>query len=398
MGEGPGILEDVIAPLGRDRFVSDYWTKSHLHLKGQKGRFTPLLPWDELNDILEWHQPSPQHLRLYQDGRQIDPGRFIDHQGAEPRLNAGALIAALSQGASLVMDNVQSIVPRVAKLAAALQADFQAPTLVNLYAGWGKHKAFNLHWDAQEVFILQISGRKHWQVYAPTHIHPLKDDPDQVPEPSGPPLWTGILEDGDMLYMPRGYWHLVTPLDEPSLHLNFALEPPDSADFLRWWLPRLLSHAELRQYLPLGGDTRVRQDYFASLVQVVTGDGRGRDRPGEFLREWNAYMRAPPHVRLPVGPIEQKTPIGMATRIRLAQRDGLFIECEPGDSTARFRAQGRLYNVAPHFVPALRRLSARDSVTVGELCQGMRQAMAFIALLEGLANDGVILKESACVA
>ena len=397
MGDGPRVLEDVIAPLGRDRFVSDYWTKSHLHQSGEKGRFAALLPWDELNDILEWHRPSPQQLRLYQDGRQIDPGRFIDQQSAEPRLNSGNLIAALSQGASLVMDNVQTIVPRVAKLAATLQAEFHAPTLVNLYAGWGRHKAFNLHWDAQEVFILQLSGRKHWQVYAPTHIHPLKDDLDQVPEPSGPPLWTGVLEDGDMLYMPRGYWHLVTPLDEPSLHLNFALEPPDSADFLRWWFPRLLSHTELRQYLPLGDDTRVRQDYFASLLQVLTGDGHGHDRPEEFLREWNAYMRAAPHVRLPLGPIEQKAPIGMATRIRLAQRDGLFIEYEPGDQTARFRAAGRQYNVMPQFGPALRRLSGHDSIAVGELCQGIRQAMAFIAVLETLASDGIILKETSYV-
>jgi hypothetical protein len=401
MGDGPGILEDVIAPLGRDRFVSDYWTKSHLHLSGRKGRFSSLLPWDELNDILEWHRPSPQQFRLYQDGRQIDPARFIDNQGAEPRLNNGQLISALSQGASLVMDNVQTIVPRVAKLAATLQADFQAPTLVNLYAGWGRHKAFNLHWDAQEVFILQLSGRKHWQVYAPTHIHPMKDDPEQVPEPSGPPLWTGILEDGDMLYMPRGFWHLVTPLEEPSLHLNFALEPPDSADFLRWWLPRLLRHTELRQYLPRDGDTRVRQDYFASLLQVMTGDGRGHDRPGEFLREWSAYMRAPPHVRLPFGPIEQKTAIGMATRIRLAQRDGLFIEYEPGDRTARFRAAGRQYNVGPQFVSALGRLSGHDSIAVGELCQGAhdpRQITALIAVLETLAGDGVILKETSTAA
>jgi hypothetical protein len=145
--------------------------------------------------------------------------------------------------------------------------------------------------------------------------------------------------------------------------------------------------------LPLDGDTRVRQDYFASLLQVMTGDGRGHDRPEEFLREWSAYMRAPPHVRLPFGPIEQKTAIGMATRIRLAQRDGLFIEYEPGDRTARFRAAGRQYNVLPQFVPALRRLSGHDSIPVGELCQGARQPMAFIAVLETLAGDGVILKE-----
>ena len=187
---------------------------------------------------------------------------------------------------------------------------------------------------------------------------------------------------------------MLSDLDEPSLHLNFALEPPDSADFLRWWLPRLLRHTELRQYLPLDGDSRVRQDYFASLLQVISGDGHNHDRPGEFLHEWNAYMRAPPHVRLPFGPIEQKTAIGMATRVRLAQREGLFIEYEPGDRTACFRAAGRQYSVGPQFVSALRRLSGHDSIAVGELCQGARQPMAFIAVLETLASDGVILKET----
>jgi hypothetical protein len=112
-------------------------------------------------------------------------------------------------------------------------------------------------------------------------------------------------------------------------------------------------------------------------------------------------MRAPPHVRLPFGPIEQKTAIGMATRIRLAQRDGLFIEYEPGDRTARFRAAGRQYNVGPQFVSALGRLSGHDSIAVGELCQGAhdhRQITALIAVLETLAGDGVILKETSTAA
>jgi hypothetical protein len=294
------------------------------------------------------------------------------------------------------MNDVHAIMPRVAKLARALQDDFHAPAIVNLYASWGRQKAFNLHYDAQEVFILQLSGRKHWQVYEPTRTHPLKDDPEPVPEPSGRPLWMGTLEEGDMLYMPRGYWHVVTPLDEPSLHLNFALEPPDSADFLRWWFPRLLRHSDLRQYLPLGSDGTVRPDYFARLLQVIANDGRGRDLTGAFLREWDAYKRARPHVRLPFGPVEQKTPIGMATRVRLAQRDGIFTECEPGDRTARFKALGRQYNVAPQLAPALERLSAHDSVTVGELCQmagDPKLTVALITVLETLSSDGVILKE-----
>ena len=76
------------------------------------------------------------------------------------------------------------------------------------------------------------------------------------------------------------------------------------------------------------------------------------------------------------------------------------MEYEPGDRTARFRAVGRQYNVMPQFVPALRRLSGHHGIAVGELCQGAdpRHIAALIAMLENLANDGVILKESSYMA
>ena len=388
-------LDDVIAPLSRERFVAEYWTKAHLVLSGEKGRFTPLLSWEALNEILEWHNPSPSRIKLFRDAQQIDPRLYIDGEGGAARLNAGALIASLSQGASLVMDDVQELAPRVRDLAGAFQDVFEAPVIVNLYAGWGRQNAFGLHWDPQEVFILQLSGRKHWKIFSPTQFLPLKDDSDKPPEPTGLPVWEGILQDGDMLYMPRGWWHMATPLDEPSLHLNFGLEPPNGADFLRWWLPRLLKHRDVRQNLPLGCSAMVRQDYFAGLLEAMASDGRGRDRPAEFLREWNAYRRARPRVALPLAPAAQKIPLGPASSVRLAQRDGLFIECEPGTRTARFQAAGRSYNVAPQVVPALERLSSRHSLMVRELCAGIGDQMvitALIATLEMLAGDGVILK------
>ena len=37
------------------------------------------------------------------------------------------------------------------------------------------------------------------------------------------PLWEGMLEDGDLLYIPRGWWHVATPLDEPTLHLTVGV-------------------------------------------------------------------------------------------------------------------------------------------------------------------------------
>lgn len=84
------------------------------------------------------------------------PNFNIDGEGDLTRLNTGGLIAALSQGASLVMDAIHERSPRVGNLAGAFQDVFEAPIYVNLYASWGRTNCFTLHWDPQEVFILQL--------------------------------------------------------------------------------------------------------------------------------------------------------------------------------------------------------------------------------------------------
>ena len=114
MDKDPIAFEDVIAPLSRERFLSEFWNKSFVRLSGRKGRFSSLLPWDELNTILEWHCPPQPQLRLFQDGQKpVDVVRcHIDGPVGALRLNAGGLIASLSQGASMVLDLVQDVAPR----------------------------------------------------------------------------------------------------------------------------------------------------------------------------------------------------------------------------------------------------------------------------------------------
>ena len=43
-----------------------------------------------------------------------------------------------------------------------------------------------------------------------------------------------------MLYLPRGWWHEVTPLPEPSLHLSVGIYVPSVLDALGWLCQRVL--------------------------------------------------------------------------------------------------------------------------------------------------------------
>ena len=402
MHNGSMTFDDIIAPLTRERFLSEFWNKSLLHLRGQKGRFTPLLTWDELNMVLEWHSaPQPQgqkycSIRLFRDGKMVDVRQYIDGPPGAARLNAGGLIAGLSQGASLIMDQVQQVAPRVNHIAETLQDVFQGLAVANLYAGWSKQKAFTLHWDPQDVIILQLSGRKHWKVHGPTRLHPLGDDIEKAPMPKGEPVFDGVLEDGDMLYLPRGWWHMAYPLDEPSLHLNFGIEPPNGTDFLQWWIRKMRRHPEIRQNLPQDADAAARRAYFAGLLGLMESD-RDHDWVGEFLRQRNANRRMRPRVRLPFAPIEQQEPLAMTTRIRLAYSQALFIEFEAGDRVAKFKAGDTNYSFPPGLIPAFERLSGSRGVSLGDLCAGIYDQQligTLTGLLDVLANTGVILKEA----
>src|ERR1051325_2458909 len=111
-------FDHIIAPVTRDRFLTDYWNKSFLFQKGEPGRFAHLLSWDELNRILEQHRLSPPRFRLMQEGLTLEPARYMSPgAGGLPQLNSGKLAACLAGGATLVLDCVEELAPSIRNLA-----------------------------------------------------------------------------------------------------------------------------------------------------------------------------------------------------------------------------------------------------------------------------------------
>ena len=88
-------FDQVVAPLGADAFLKNYWLKSFVHIPGEAGRFAELLSWDELNAVLEQHRLTPPRLKLYKDGQPLDPAQYLTPaMFGVPRLDAGGLATA----------------------------------------------------------------------------------------------------------------------------------------------------------------------------------------------------------------------------------------------------------------------------------------------------------------
>ncbi len=385
-------FDQVVAPLGADAFLQNYWLKSFVHIPGHTGRFAELLSWDELNAVLEQHRLTPPRLKLYKDGQPLDPAHYLTPaMFGVPRLDAGGLATALAQGASLILDDAQEVAPKVRALMQSFQDMLHTDAFANLYAGWHSQKAFNMHWDPQEAFVLQLRGRKRWRIYKPTRQHPLKNDIEPPPQPNESPAWEGILADGDTLYIPRGWWHEAFPLNEPSLHLTVSLTPPTAMDYLGWVMSQLRRHTELRA--SLAGDAAAQAKIAARIAQLVT-DALNQAPLDDFLCEWDANIRPNPHIRLPGAAYEQLSPIQDDSRIRLSSLHRLPLS-QHGEHF-EFRAAGRLWSVPASLHPALARLHNAHAFTLQQLAETLSGPSAredLVKSLTVLARAGVVLVE-----
>lgn len=363
-------LEHLLSPLTVDEFLTDFWGQTFKHVPGAPDKFAHLLPWKSLNEALEQHRLDFPRIRLTRDGERLQPGSYIRHsypgqkRVAIPRLRYEKLTQELNSGATLVLDAVDELYEPLRALAEALELFFHERIQVNAYASWRTSRGFDLHWDDHDVFILQVTGRKQWMIHEMTLAYPLTGDPKE-PKPTGPPLWDHILEAGDLLYIPRGLWHVAYPLNEPTLHLTVGVHNRAGLDLLRWLVNRMRSREMFRMDLPRFA---TRQTVEAHLMQLR----------GELLAEWdddilNRYFAdldasaiSRPRLSLACAPIAGSLPSRDMLVSLLAPRP-LDLKVESG--VVRFSSQRKDWRLAIEALPILRHLDKHRVCSVSELCE-----------------------------
>src|SRR5262249_5353421 len=144
-------------------------------------------------EILNYHQCPAENLILRKNSELVPENRYVQMNVRPRRLDANAVMNLLGAGTTLVIDNLDDLDPVVRNLAQALEQTVRVRVWINLYAAWGNEGAFKLHFDDHDTMILQLSGKKHWQVYAPTREYPFRDDIEAAQSPDAAPIWEGIL-------------------------------------------------------------------------------------------------------------------------------------------------------------------------------------------------------------
>ena len=216
-------LAELVAPIHVDEFMSTYWRREHLFCPGAAERFAGLLSWRDLNGILEHHWRDTYRFRIACRGRDLDPASYTDLNGSTPRIRARDVTEHLRRGATLSFGAIDEVHPPMTRLAESLEAWFDASTQINAYAGFRALHGLDLHYDDQEILILQIHGRKRWLLYG-FSIDGI-DRRGLAERSVAPPgaAFDRVLATGDVLYIPRGCYHVAVPLNEPTLHLTVSI-------------------------------------------------------------------------------------------------------------------------------------------------------------------------------
>lgn len=267
---------NLAALLGQDEFLAQVLHRHYRHVPGALPNLGKLITWDDLNTVLATHRMDPPRLRLSMDGEMLPQHRYTTpvitrRHTVWQRHHPAELHARLAEGASLVIDAVDQLHPGVGRAAMELERWLRTGVQANLYASWTAREGFGVHWDDHDVIVMQVDGLKRWKLYGPTRTAPMYKDTEEPEPPPSEPLTELVLRPGDLLYLPRGWWHSVSASEGVhSLHLTFGIQTTTGAQLVSWLADELRRHEVLRADLPVHASGRTQAAYLAQLRKEVT--------------------------------------------------------------------------------------------------------------------------------
>ena len=267
-------LADLLAPLTPEQFFAEYHDRQPLHVRGGAAKFASVLSWRGINRLLDQtHIWSSQSLKLVLDGAPVPPEaycvRAAGRDGGQLQQPDAARVAQwVARGASVVMNDVDSLSPGLTSVSDALEGAGLGKAQANVYISWQSHKAFGTHFDTHDVWAVQVEGEKTWNIWEGRAEWPIAHPVFRLPQEHhdrarGKLREKVTLKAGDLLYLPRGWYHDALAEAPASVHVAYGVHAPLGMDLVNILLERAIYDAAFRQPLP-------RQDGTAAARFALT--------------------------------------------------------------------------------------------------------------------------------
>jgi len=274
---------DIIDPMSAEEFFSSYWEKKPLHIPRSNTQFyKDILTLEHAQAAIAFGGLRYPAIQLSKSGGFLHPDVFCTDIHAGDIVFTGVpdidrIQTEYRSGASISLPGFNRTWQPLRNLAAAVETYLDHAVHTNIYITPGNTAGFKPHYDAHEVFVLQISGRKHWKIYdAPIDLpHRTQQYQPQIHTTPATPLLELDMNPGDLLYMPRGFVHTTHTSDSASMHITLGVTVYTYVELFSTWLQSSKKEVDFRRALPPGFASRPElqqgmEEEFSRLVKALS--------------------------------------------------------------------------------------------------------------------------------
>ncbi len=284
-------FDSLVEPLGRERFFSEYFGKTWVHVKGSPEVTSQVMTWAELNRILSMRSIwTPATMRVMLDRKAVPTEDYCSSLlatggNAQMRPDMKKLDPLIRRGASIVLNDINTHAPGIAAVCDALQDATGGKVQSNLYFSMRQRQAFGPHNDTHDVFALHCCGEKVWQVYENKEESPIAHQRHQrsfeeAAKMAGSVAAEVKMEPGDLLYLPRGQFHDALASQNGSVHIAFGVTMPKMLDLLSAMWEAAVVSQKMRANLPLKPDSET----LSKSLEEMGDELKRLTRAPQFLR------------------------------------------------------------------------------------------------------------------
>lgn len=170
-------------------------------------------------------RPEWVHVKL--DGQRVELEKCCFYKTVQGRkldfMDKGTLNNVISKGAAVVLEGIDILDPGVNEFVSRLDESLPC-VMANsvVFFSQQDNEAYSGHCDADDVLVVQLAGKKTWQLFKPQQRR-YADIQEQNEQQLGPVMHEINMRPGDALYVRAGVPHRCFTSAPFSMHMAFDL-------------------------------------------------------------------------------------------------------------------------------------------------------------------------------
>ena len=248
------MLKYLLGPTSVETFVNDYWDKYPLVVqRNSNDYYKDILTIEQVNEYLSKNDIRFPSINIAKEGSIVPLSEYseiisIGKYASEGLIDTDKLFDKFNNGTSIFLQKMRSSIDTLASFVAQLERELKFRIETHIFLTPDNSQALSEHYDTTSSFIMQVYGSKTWIVSKPIlELPTIEQLFNNNTYRGSEKLFEVTLQQGDLLFLPRGVIHQAKTSSEMSMHITSVLYPITWLDIFTTMVDELKNNREFRK-------------------------------------------------------------------------------------------------------------------------------------------------------